>query len=53
MNRMDTDAIPKSIFNTQPERNRLRGRPRDRWWNCVQADLKKCKIFYWKTERIG
>ena len=47
MNRIDAERIQKSIFNNQPEENRLR--PRNRRWNCEQADLKKkCKIFHWK-----
>ena len=24
--------------------SRLRGRPNNKWWNCVQADINKCKI---------
>ena len=38
----------KSIFGNQPEQNRLKGRSRNRGWNFVNADLKKCKIFNWK-----
>ena len=45
VNRMDASRIQKkSIFINQPEGKRLRARPRNRWLNCVQADLRKCKI---------
>ena len=47
VNRMDKDRMPESIFNNQSERNRLRGRSRNRW-HCVKSDLKKCKIVDWK-----
>ena len=38
----------KNILNNKPEGKRLNGRPRN-LWNCKQADLKKFKIFNWKT----
>ena len=41
---MDEYRIPNSIFNNQPEGNTLRGRSRNHWLNCVQADLKKYLI---------
>jgi hypothetical protein len=31
-------------FNNTLQGSRLRGRPRNRWWNCVQTDNNKCKI---------
>ena len=43
LNRMHADRLPKSIFNNQLKQNRLIDRRN--WWNCVQADLKKYKIF--------
>jgi hypothetical protein len=49
VNRIDGDKIPKSTFSNQPEGNRLRNRNQ---WNCVQADLKKCKIFDWKKRLV-
>ena len=48
---MGADTIPKSIFSNQPKGNRLRGRSRNRWRNCAQADLRKFKIFDWKNVR--
>ena len=39
------------IFNVYPEGSRTRGRPRSRWWDCVQQDLKDLRIRNW--EDIG
>ena len=50
MNRMNTYRIQNRIFNSQGEGNRIRGSPRNSWLNCVQADMKKDKIFYWKKK---
>jgi len=32
------------VFSNNPERSRLRGRPRNWWLNCVQTNIIKCKI---------
>jgi len=32
------------MFNNTPHVNRLRGRPKSIWWNCVQADINRRKI---------
>ena len=40
--RMENTRKVKIVFNNNPEGTRLRGRPRTRWWNCVQADLNRC-----------
>lgn len=42
--RMDGKRKVNEIFNNIPWGNRLRGRPKDRWWDCVQTDTNKCKI---------
>ena len=34
----------KHVFNNTLQGSRLRGRPRNRWWNCVQTANNKCKI---------
>jgi len=28
--------------------SRATGRPRDRWWSCVQTDIDKSKITNWE-----
>ena len=32
------------IFNNNPQRSRLTGRPKNRWWNCTQIR----KVTNWK-----
>jgi len=27
------------VFNNNPQRNRLRGRSKSRWWNCVKGKV--------------
>jgi hypothetical protein len=44
VNRMDSKRKVSKVFNNNPRGSRLRGRPRNRWWNCVQTDIKKRKI---------
>ena len=36
---MNAARLPKTIFNNHPERNKLKGKPENSWWNGVQADL--------------
>ena len=43
-NRMDSKRKVSQEFNNNPQGNRLRGRPKSRWWKCVQTDINKCKI---------
>ena len=44
VNRMDRKRQVSQVFNNNPQGSRVRGRPNKRWWNCVQTDIKKCKI---------
>jgi hypothetical protein len=37
------------VFNNNPQGSQLRGRPKNRWWNCVQTDTNNCQI----TNRKG
>jgi hypothetical protein len=37
-------SLVSQVFNNNPQGSR----PRNRWWNCVQTDIKKCKINNWK-----
>ena len=36
VNRMDSKRKVSQVFNNNPQGSRLRGRPKNRWWNCVQ-----------------
>ena len=29
------------------------GKTKNRWWNCVQSDINKCKITNWKGRSIN
>jgi hypothetical protein len=35
VNRMDSKRKVSQVFNNNPQGSRLRGRPKNRWWNCV------------------
>jgi hypothetical protein len=48
VNRMENERTLSQVFNNNPQGSRPRGRPRNRWWNCVQKYIKKCKINNWK-----
>jgi hypothetical protein len=48
VNRMENKRTVSQVFNKNLQGSRPRGRPRNRWWNCVQTDIKKCKINNWK-----
>ena len=34
-------------FNNNPKGSGLRGRPNNRWWNCVETNINKCQIANW------
>ena len=54
--RMENTRKVKIVFNNNPEGARLRGRPRTRWWNYVQADLNRFGIRNWRElamDRVG
>jgi hypothetical protein len=36
------------VFNNNPQGSRLRGQPKNRWWNCVETDIEKCRNTNWK-----
>jgi len=43
-------SFPRNqIFNNYPQGSRLRVRPNNRWWNCVQKDINECK---YKNENL-
>jgi hypothetical protein len=45
---MDSKRKVSQVFNNNPQRSPLRGRSKNRWWNCVYTDINKCKIKNWK-----
>ena len=45
---MDSKRKVSKVFNNNPQRNQLTGWPNNKWWNCVQTDINKCKIGNWK-----
>jgi hypothetical protein len=45
VNRMDSKGKMSQAFgNNKLQESRLRGRPKNRWWNCVQTDINKLKL---------
>jgi hypothetical protein len=48
VDRMDSKITVSQVFNNNPQGNRLRRRPTNGWWNCVQADINRCRIKNWK-----
>jgi hypothetical protein len=44
---MDSKRKVSQIFNNNPQGSRLRERPKNRWWNCVQTDFNKSKVKTW------
>jgi hypothetical protein len=57
VNRMNSKRKVSEVCNCNPQGRQLTGRPKNRWWNCVQTDIGKCKITNWKerskTELTG
>jgi hypothetical protein len=48
INRTDSKRKQSQVFNNNAHGSRLRGRPKNRWWNCVQKDVNRRKIKNWK-----
>jgi hypothetical protein len=44
VSKMYSKGKVSQVFNSNPQGSRLRGRSKNRWWNCVQTDFNKCKI---------
>jgi hypothetical protein len=49
VNRMEDNKNVKAIMKWNPIDRRLRGRPKTRWKDDVEADLRAMKITNWKT----
>jgi hypothetical protein len=47
--RMSNDRMPKMILNAKMEGDRKRGRPKKRWINDVEQDLRKLGIHNWRS----
>jgi hypothetical protein len=47
---LDSKRNVSLAFNNNPQGNRLRGRPNNRRWNCVQTDINKFAIKNWKED---
>jgi len=41
---MHSNRKVSQVFKNNPQGSRLKGQPKNRWWNCVQTDINKCKI---------
>ena len=50
VNRMDKERKVYNISYNQPQGTRVRGRPKNRWMDCVLSDIKKRKIRTFKEQ---
>ena len=50
-NRMDSERKVSQLFNNNPNGSRPKGRPKNRWWNCVNQILIKAELK--NSERKG
>jgi hypothetical protein len=48
--RMEDTRIPKMVFNAKPKSRRGVGRPRLRWLNDVEANIKALGVKRWRIE---
>jgi hypothetical protein len=46
--RMDGKKKVSQVFSNYPQESRLRGRPENRWWSCVQTVVNGNRIKKWK-----
>ena len=46
--RMNEDRIPKQVFRSRMEGRRIQGRPRNRWQDQLERDLKNIGVRKWK-----
>ena len=47
--RMEDERVPLKLLNTNPDGNRRPGRPKTRWKDAVESDLKALRVRDWKT----
>ena len=48
VNRLDSKRAVSQIFSNNPQGSRLRTRPKNKWWDCVQAYINRRKIKNWQ-----
>jgi hypothetical protein len=41
---MDNKRKVPQVFNNNPQGSRIRGKPKHRWWNCVQTGTINAKL---------
>jgi len=46
--RMDEERVPLKLLNTNPDGNRRPGRPKSRWKDAVESDLKALRVSDWR-----
>ena len=49
--RMNSKRKVSQVLNNNPQGSRLRGRPKNRWWNCVQTDIIYAKLRTGKRDK--
>ncbi len=47
--RMEEERVPLKMLNTNPDGNRRPGRPRTRWKDAIESDLKNLQVSDWRT----
>lgn len=47
--RMEEERVPLKVLNTNPDGNRKPGRPKTRWKDAIESDLKALKVGDWRT----
>ena len=47
--RMDEERVPLKLLHTNPDGNRPPGRPKMRWKDSVEADLRTLRTSDWRT----
>ena len=48
--RMDAERMPKAVYKTKMEGQRKRGRPRSRWGDEIEKDLREMGINNWRSK---
>ncbi len=43
------ERVPLKLLHTNPDGNRKPGRPKSRWKDAIESDLKTLRVSDWKT----